>query len=306
MSTHKTIIDEELVKYFLKDSFSHDVSNLEKITGGEGSQAYGFKAKTKEYIIRINKHYNLGFKKDKFAYKNYSKENIPIPKIYKIGKINNLYHFCISQKADGKVLNSISSIDLEKLNEELFSILDKIHAIDISETMGYGKWNPENQGDSKSWREKILSADEHAKETAEKPSLFKSSFLEKDYWDKIYGYIVNLLPFCPEERYLIHGDYGFGNILSDGNKITAVIDWEASMYGDFLFDIAWLSMWSKKIDYENLYLERCNKNNLKIKNIRERILCYKFYIGLRTLSFFAYSGQEDKYNKLKETINKFL
>ena len=306
MSTYKTIIDEELVISCLKDNFSSNISNLEKITGGEGSQAYSFKVKKKEYIIRINKHYDLGFKKDEYAYKNYSKENIPIPKIYKIGKINNEYHFCVSQKADGNVLNAISSIDLEKLDDELFEILDKIHAIDISETIGYGKWNTNNQGDSKSWREKILSADENTKETVEKPSLFESSFLEKDYWDKIYSCMIKLLSYCSEERYLIHGDYSFDNILSDGNRITAVIDWEQSMYGDFLFDVAWLSIWSKKIDYEKLYLERCNKKNLKTKNTRERILCYKLYIGLQSLSFYAYSNQEDKYNGLKETINKFL
>lgn len=306
MSTYKTIIDEEFVISCLKDNFSDNISNLEKITGGEGSQAYSFNVKKKKYVIRINKHYNLGFKKDEFAYKNYSKENIPIPKIYKIGKINNEYHFCISQKADGRVLNTIPSIDLEKLNEELFSILDKIHDIDISETIGYGKWDIKNQGDSKSWREKILSADEYTKKTVEKPSLFESSFLEKDYWDKIYSCMIKFLSYCPEERYLIHGDYSFDNILSDGNKITAVIDWEESMYGDFLFDVAWRSFWSKKIDYEKLYLEHYNKKELKIKNFKERVLCYKLYIGLRALSFYAYSNQEDKYNKLKETINRFL
>jgi hygromycin-B 4-O-kinase len=291
---------------FLKSNFSEFISNLEMIIGGEGSQAYSFEIGAEKYIIRINKHYSLGFKKDEYAYVNYSKKNIPIPKIYKIGKIDEQYNFCISQRAEGKVLNSLSLDNLDKLNQELFRILDLIHAVDISNTEGYGKWNELGFGENKSWKERILSADEYAKTTEEKPGLFDTTFLEKDFWDLVYGRMVELLKYCPEERYLVHGDYGFGNILFDGEKITAIIDWESSMYGDFLFDVAWLGIWSQKVDYIKLYLEQSLKKGIEIKNFNERILCYKLYIGLRTLSFFAYSDQEDKYHKLKETISKFL
>lgn len=306
MSTHKTAIDKKLVKSFLKQDFSNEVSDLKTVVGGEGSQAYSFNVGQEEYIIRINRHYNLGFKKDEYAYLNFASKNIPIPKIYKIGKMSNGYYFCISQKAKGVVLNSLRSDDVRKINDNLLDTLEAIHKVNTSNTKGFGKWNIEGQGENDSWQAKILSVDEYVKATPEKPSLFETSFLEKDFWDKIYNRLLELLPNCLEERFLIHGDYGFGNILSDGKKITAVIDWESSMYGDFLFDVAWLSVWSKSIDYEEIYWSHCVAKGIKIDNYRERILCYKLYICLRTFSFFAYSDQEDKYLKLKETVIKYL
>ncbi len=118
--------------------------------------------------------------------------------------------------------------------------------------------------------------------------------------------MTELLKFCPEDRYLVHGDYGFGNILSDGTRITAVIDWEASMYGDFLFDVAWLSFWSRKPDLESLYAEHLKSQNREVPHFAERILCYKLYIGLRTLSFFAYSNQKEKYDGLKEHVGRLV
>ena len=44
--------------------------------------------------------------------------------------------------------------------------------------------------------------------------------------------------------YLLHGDYGFDNVLVDQGKISGVLDWANAKYGDFLYDVAWLDFWS--------------------------------------------------------------
>ncbi len=306
MPTHKTTIDKEIVNSFLRTYFDHPVLNFETINGGEGSQAYGFKVKEEKYIIRVNKHYNLGFKKDEYAFNNYSSQNIPVPVINKIGLINDTFHYCISQRVEGIVLSLFSTKETEVINSDLFMVLDSIHAIDVSGTKGFGKWNEEGVGECKKWKDRILMVDEYVKDTAEKPGLFKTSFLEKDFWDNAYNIILKLLPYCPEEKYLVHGDYGFDNILSNGRKITGVIDWEESMYGDFIYDVAWLDFWSKKTDYKNLYAKHYQAKKIKIINYEERILCYKIYIGLRTLSFYAYSEQKNKYDSLKKEMEKII
>ena len=38
--------------------------------------------------------------------------------------------------------------------------------------------------------------------------------LERDVFDRIYGQMERLLPFCPEDRRLIHGNFGYGNVLA--------------------------------------------------------------------------------------------
>lgn len=241
-----------------------------------------------------------------YAFNEYCSINIPIPEIYKIGKINETYYFCISQKVEGIILKSFSAKEIEVINVSLFKVLDSIHAIDVSGREGYGKWNEEGKGECKTWKKRILMVDEYVKDSVEKPGLFKTTFLEKDFWNKAYNILLKLIPDCPEEKYLIHGDFGFDNILSNGKKITGVIDWESSMYGDFVFDVAWLDFWSKKIDYKDLYLKHAKIKKIKLDNYEERILCYKLYIGLRTLSFFAYSEQKNKYESIKKEIEKLI
>lgn len=46
----------------------------------------------------------------------------------------------------------------------------------------------------------------------------------------------------PTDRVLVHGDYRLGNMIWDGTRIAAVLDWEYADAGDPLFDLAWLLM----------------------------------------------------------------
>lgn len=306
MSNHKTIIDSEAVCSFLKDNFSNTISKPDSIVGGEGSQAFSFVQNGKGYVIRINKHHTLGFKKDEYAFLNFSKYGVPIPEIIQIGKIDSQYRYCISVRAEGETLNSMPAEYSLQLVPAIFDQLEKIHAVDVCNTTGYGKWDEDGVGGSGTWEERLLNVDEYVKASSEKPSLFETSFLEKEVWDKLLNRMASLFKFCPREKYLVHGDYGFGNILANEMTITGIIDWEASMYGDFLFDVAWLNFWSRKIDFVKSYKERYESRDVQISDCDERILCYMIYIGLRTLSFYAYSNQEEKYIKLKERINSLI
>ena len=49
---------------------------------------------------------------------------------------------------------------------------------------------------------------------------------------------LKLIEYCPEEHKLVHGDFGSNNVLTDGQKITGVLDWDCALYGDPLFDVA--------------------------------------------------------------------
>ena len=45
---------------------------------------------------------------------------------------------------------------------------------------------------------------------------------------------------CRTTRHVIHGDLLNRNILVDGERINAVLDWGNALYGDHLYDAAWL------------------------------------------------------------------
>ena len=46
--------------------------------------------------------------------------------------------------------------------------------------------------------------------------------------------MIDLASVSPQETYLVHGDFHLGNMLTDGSNITAVVDWEMALYGDFM------------------------------------------------------------------------
>jgi thiamine kinase-like enzyme len=43
------------------------------------------------------------------------------------------------------------------------------------------------------------------------------------------------------QGHLVHSDLLHYNVLVAADRVTAVLDWGSSLYGDFLFDLAWLS-----------------------------------------------------------------
>ncbi len=44
----------------------------------------------------------------------------------------------------------------------------------------------------------------------------------------------------PARRTLVHGDFRMGNLMVDGQRVTAVLDWELTHFGDALEDLGWL------------------------------------------------------------------
>src|SRR5437868_243549 len=82
--------------------------------------------------------------------------------------------------------------------------------------------------------------------------------------------------------------------LSDGRRITGVVDWANALYGDHLYDVAWLDWWFAKNDHwDAVALLRARHG--AAMHFRERIACYECYIGLDDLRFYAKTGRRAQY-----------
>jgi len=293
MSTVKTKIEQEYVFSYIKDNFDNTVSNLNFINGGEMSQAFSFKTKEGSFVIRVNKD-SRSFYKDKYSYEHFYNYEIPIPKIIKIGQMDDVYHFAISVKAEGKHITELTEEEYNKTLPSLLSIMDRIHSIPVGNTSGFGKWDLDGNANCDTWRDFLISV----KDYQESGNFFETTFLEKDVWQKLYSKMEELIEFCSEERSLVHADYGNNNAVSDGDNVTGVFDWAESLYGDFLYDIAWITFWLKKPERIKQIEDYYRSKN--IPNFEKRLLCYKLRIGLSSISFYAYSNQKDKYDSIKK------
>lgn len=308
-SKYKTRIEIKKVRDFLKSRYG-EVGNIIPLGGGEISQAFSFDSSIDGgYILRVNRHGIDGFEKDKYAQLHFSSDTLPIPKIIEVGQMEVNYSYSLSRKVDGDTIQNILKqqdkdhkpiVTMDTLAPLCIMMLDEIHKVDISNTSGYGYWGKDANGNKETWREFILSVGKDGWWA----DVFKTTFLEQGVYDDLYARLSQLVEFCPEQRYLIHGGFGVDNIITDGTKITGIIDWAESKYGDFLYDVAWLTFWPSDYDFERLCRNYYSKK--VFMNYKQRILCYQHHIAINALSFYAQSMQKDKYDWTKKRIAELV
>ena len=296
MSTVKTKISPDLVHAYLIEHFNTSISELEFISGGESSQAFSFISEGESLIVRANKN-ELSFLKDRIAFERFAPRGILIPEILHVGSADG-FSFAVSRRASGVIVKSLSEEELIETIPDLTSVLNHIHSIDISSAKGFGKWDSNQVGEYSSWQEFVLGVGKFVYQD----NMFETTCLEREVWEKGYSELVRSAEYAPDEKYLVHGDYGFDNVIVQDGVVTGVLDWAESMYGDFVYDIAWLCFWGREKGYlfEKQYADR------EIPNFKERLLCYKLHIALSSLSFYAFSQQQDKYDRAKLRLLNLL
>ena len=319
MSLLKTRVSISEIEEFLTQKFGLDIKNIEILKGGEISQAFSFENKSQKYVIKIRKVKKRFRKTNPFAkeiliYEILKKRNpkIPIPKTIEQGIFKeykrNKFIYSIVENINGSFVHLFPENKLRVVDESLVEMLYLIHTTKISDTRGYGYWEKWKKGNYKTMQEYILERLE--KEKIYTNARFSSGIFELELYNEGAKKIQELIKFCSFKRYLVHGDFGFDNVLADTEgKITAVFDWEHSIYGDFVYDIAWLDFWGFRDEdnYSKLYCEKFKDTELlDFENYEKRLLCYKVYIGMSAAGFFSESNQEDKYLAAKQRVLSLL
>jgi len=307
MSSVKTIVDSSTVEQFLRQKYKSDILKFQFIKGGQLSQAFSFSVNNNAYVIKIRKDMHA-LKKEKAIFETLPDKDpsIPLPKIHDLGIFNKtgtpVLYYCICDLCEGQMLYEYGHTALLDFKSPFIEILVKINLVDISETQHYGHWEDFNKAPFRSWAEFM---DDYVKsKITDLKEIFAGNSEELSFINMLEEKINKLLPFCSEERHLLHGDYGLNNTLGKGtNEITGIIDWELSKFGDFVYDIAWLEFWAyygKQTyteEYREIYEKKTEK---KIANYKERLQCYTTCVLLHMVHFFCLSGQLETYQNMKK------
>ena len=152
MSSLKTRIDSQAAQDFLVRRFSRKASELERIAGGELSEAFFFEAEGERYVLRVDSR-SRSFAKDVHAHRHFSSPLLPIPEVVQRGRFDQRYSFAISRRAPGVTHDTLALADRLRTLPSVFATLDAIHRTDISSTTGYGYWN----GNGKAYRRSLAS-----------------------------------------------------------------------------------------------------------------------------------------------------
>lgn len=295
-----TVAHEDVLTV-LEGEFTTPILKLESLPGGNVARIFAFVTNGVACVIRFNEHLALDFGKEVMIMEMLAETSVPIPPIVRIGTTGHL-DYAVSLRAPGQTLQSLNLAANEAIIPEMMALLDEIHRADISATTGYGDFDASGKGRSRSWRKHLLEIRDDHSGAGFNPSwdqAFATSVLERPVVDRLFARLTDLVGFCPEQRWLVHGDYGFDNILVENGRVTAVIDWLGARFGDFVYDVAWLDLWSE-LDFTACFALHYAESGLIVPNFRERVRCYQCYMTIDALRFFALSGQTDAYIWLRD------
>ena len=309
----KPQISEADALALLGERFTAPIKDLSVVPGGEIAQIYAFSVNGGSYILRIAPEMGANLEKELFIQRllaaSPASSAVPAAPILHIGRLGAL-HYAISLRMPGAPLTRLPPPDYEATIPALLKTLDAIHAVDVRATTGYGVFADDGAGYFPSWRASLAAVGVEEPEPEEnsnsaRRSVFEATFLTRDertVWDTVYTRMIALLDFCPEDRYLVHGDYGFDNVLAANGRITAVLDWPNAQYGDFLYDVAWLDFWPSGFAFRERCLAHYAELNIAVPSYAERILCYQCSIALNALRFFAQRQNAEAYRWASHAI----
>jgi Ser/Thr protein kinase RdoA (MazF antagonist) len=68
--------------------------------------------------------------------------------------------------------------------------------------------------------------------------------------DEIHALAPRVAGLTLPDGDVVHGDFHHENLLVDGERVTAVFDWEQATAGDWRYDVSWLAFWCRVDTHE--------------------------------------------------------
>ena len=297
LSVHSPNI-QDVAAFLAQHLGAIDESSLERVGHGEWSKAYVFRTADGRDLVARFSQFDDDFLKDQRA-RGFIQGRIPIPEILEIRTAFDGF-LAVSSRAYGTFLEDRDANALQRLLPALLATLDAVRQADISNTTGFGLWRgSDGTAPFTTWHEALLRIAtqppsarlsgwrEALAQNAEAQRVFEAAFI----------HMQRLVPACPNERHLIHSDLLNFNVLVQGDRISALLDWGSSMYGDFLWDLAWLTFWQpwytawSTLDIRQAARDHYAATGLDVPNFDARLRCYEIAIGLDGLAYQTWANR---------------
>lgn len=283
---------------FLRLALDTPIDDIQPLKDGMFSQAFAFAMDGREYVLRINEHLE-DFQKDAYAHDRFTGPDLPIPAVVTMGQFDMDRYYCITERCPGETLDALGADSRQRIAPDLLDKLDALHARDVSDLPGWGLTDARGEGRFASWPHYLRSF-YNQKFDFSWQTLIRDSLLERPLYMAVRAGFEELLTYVPQEKWLVHGDYGFDNVVAAGRRITGVLDWAEMRLGDFVYDIAYLDFWSKDSYHSNLWLAQAQARGQETPHFQERRLCYMLHQALGGLAIAAIQNDAGEYAWLRE------
>lgn len=290
---------------FVSARYGSRATALVELGAGAWSRAYSFALDGRDSVVRFGS-YGEDFYKDKVMGERSSPE-LPIPKVVDIGETDSGF-FVVAERGRGEFLDQLDGDNMKSVLPSVFRALDAMRDLDISQTSGYGHWNPDGTGAHENWADALLDVSiEHPRSQGWRTAL-EASPDGAEVFDIGFEKLKSLVKDLPNERSIVHNDLLNRNALVKDGKLSAVFDWGNSLYGDHLYDAAlllywcsWFPKWSSVDIREDLNDYWMSHGGLP-QDVDVRLLTYQLHIGLEHIAYTAFVNRPDDLARNKKQV----
>jgi hygromycin-B 4-O-kinase len=271
----------------------HDARDFVPLHGGAWSTAFAFREADRDLVVRFHERRD-DLEKDRYA-QRWSGPRLRMPRILEIRDVEH-GTYALSEKVPGEPLDDLDEARMRQVLPALLASLDAVRTADLSGTRGYGLWHGDGNAKHMTWRDNLVRMDPPGERGAQRASLANAPVGRAEF-DIGLARMHELLPFCPEDRHLVHNDLLHYNVLVDHEGVV-LLDWGASIYGDFLYDAALLTFWwpwyAKRwgaIDVRSEVAVHYRDIGFDVPAFDERLRCCELDIGISHIAYQAGRGE---------------
>ena len=292
-------IDVRVVRQILEGCIGHASEAVHRISSGQISSTFECLAKGESYIVQLSEpDMAAGLDVERRFGRRLYQAGIPLRRVICDGVHDGL-RWTVTSKVVGDRMTALSGNSYERCLPAVFDTLLALSSIDVSDTEGFGWLDKDGQGGWRTWEGHLsFVQDEEPEEMfyGKWHELFETTFLERRRFQQYFGEMALLLEGLEVPRLLVHGGFGYDNVLVHEGKVAAVLDWQDARLGDPLFDVAYLDFWPSGFDLVDRFEAHCRERGVSRESYRRRVRCYKYYIGLDAMRFFAKTDNRGAYD----------
>ncbi len=275
-----------------------EVGDLEPLSGGFWSSAFGYRVAGRELVLRVG-DLPEAFEMERLAM-SFDGPDLPVPAVHRLGSaLGRAY--AISERHHGRFLETITPEEAAVAGTPIMRMLAALRAVPV-EAGAPAEWRPTGPPEASTWVRRLN--DTLVDDPSRPVSGWRDRLAADPARDRLFracqDRVRELSASCPERRDVVHGDLLHGNVLitHDASQVTAVFSWKCSVRGDFLYDVAWFTFWGAwhpgiaAVDvWGRLLADPPGAGALADAAARHH--CYEVLIGADHLGWYAWTGDEE-------------